>query len=120
MAKLDMEKTTFQEVLKTIKDNYKNYGKEYNLYSYYHYHKNKTVGVVYGWYMKNYLFIDIVYVKEEYRKKGIATCMLKNVIKEMKENKKVDKDIAIPKIETEYVVIKRKPRKNLLESLLNE
>ena len=39
--------------------------------------------------MKDYLFIDIVYVKEEYRKKGIATCMLKNVIKEMK--KKVDK-----------------------------
>ena len=32
MAKLDMEKTTFQEVLKTIKDNYKTYGKEYNLY----------------------------------------------------------------------------------------
>lgn len=90
MAKLDMEKTTFQEVLKTIKDNYKNYGKEYNLYSYYHYHKNKIVGVVYGWYMKDYLFIDIVYVKEEYRKKGFATCMLEDVIKEMKENKKVD------------------------------
>ena len=45
MAKLDMEKTTFQEVLKTIKDNYKNYGKEYNLYSYYHYHKNKLYDI---------------------------------------------------------------------------
>ena len=36
------------------------------------------------------------------------------------KDKNIDSDISLPKYEIEYVEIKRKPPKNLLESLLNE
>ena len=53
------------------------------------------------------------YIKDNYKKDNINDDTIE-------KDKNVDKDIAIPKIETEYVVIKRKPRKNLLENLLKE
>lgn len=58
-------------------------------------------------------YIKDNYIKDNYKKDNINDDTIE-------KDKNVDKDIAISKIETEYVVIKRKPRKNLLESLLNE
>ena len=84
MEKIDMEKASLQEILQAIDYCNTTYGKEYNIYTYYHYNNDNIVGVVYGWFMNNDLFIDIVFVKSEYRGKGIATSMLENVIQEIR------------------------------------
>ena len=84
MEKIDMEQASLQEILQAIDYCNTTYGKEYNIYTYYHYNNDNIVGVVYGWFMNNDLFIDIVFVKSEYRGKGIATSMLENVIQEIR------------------------------------
>ena len=84
MEKIDMEQTSLQEILQAIDYCNTTYGKEYNIYTYYHYNNDNIVGVVYGWFMNNDLFIDIVFVKSEYRGKGIATSMLENIIQEIR------------------------------------
>ena len=84
MEKIDMEQASLQEILQAIDYCNTTYGKEYNIYTYYHYNNDNIVGVVYGWFMNNDLFIDIVFIKSEYRGKGIATSMLENVIQEIR------------------------------------
>lgn len=84
MEKIDMEQASLQEISQAIDYCNTTYGKEYNIYTYYHYNNDNIVGVVYGWFMNNDLFIDIVFVKSEYRGKGIATSMLENVIQEIR------------------------------------
>lgn len=84
MAKIDMEQALWQDVLQAIKESNINYGKDYDIYTYYHYDNGNIVGVVYGWFYDRCLYIDIVFVSAEYRGKGIATSMLKKVIQEIK------------------------------------
>ena len=83
MTKIDIEQASWQEVLQAIKESNINYGKVYDIYTYYHYDNGNIVGVVYGWFYDRYLYIDIVFVSAEYRGKGIATSMLKKVIQEI-------------------------------------
>lgn len=92
MATLDLEKVCFEKIKTSIKEVYKYYSnyKDYKLFTYYHYIGNKEVGVVYGWFKENYLNIDIVYVKEEYRKQKIALDMLKRVISKIKDKGNID------------------------------
>ena len=71
MEKIDMEQASLQEILQAIDYCNTTYGKEYNIYTYYHYNNDNIVGIVYGWFMNNDLFIDIVFIKSEYRGKGI-------------------------------------------------
>ena len=87
---LDLEKATFEDVLQSISENYIAYSDNYNLYTYYHYDSNNVLGVVYGWFIDNCLYIDVVFVKEEERGKNIATCMLENVLQEMRLKKDVE------------------------------
>ena len=84
MEKIDMEQASLQDIIKAIDYCNTTYGKEYDIYTYYHYDNDNIVGVVYGWLRNNYLFIDIVFVKSEYRGKGIATSMLENVMQEIR------------------------------------
>ena len=84
MAKIDMEQASWQDVLQAIEESNINYGKDYDIYTYYHYDNDNIVGVVYGWFYDRCLYIDIVFVSAEYRGKGIATSMLKRVIQEIK------------------------------------
>ena len=84
MTKIDIEQASWQEVLQAIKESNINYGKDYDIYTYYHYDNGNIVGVVYGWFYDRCLYIDIVFVSAEYRGKGIATSMLKKVIQEIK------------------------------------
>ena len=92
MALLDLEKVSFKDIQDSIKEVYKNYSnyKDYKLFSHYHYINNKQVGVVYGWFKENYLNIDIIYVRNEYRKQGIALQMVKEVIKKARDKENID------------------------------
>ena len=71
-------------MLQAIKESNINYGKDYDIYTYYHYDNGNIVGIVYGWFYDRYLYFDIVFVSAEYRGKGIATSMLEKVIQETK------------------------------------
>lgn len=50
MTKIDIEQASWQEVLQAIKESNINYGKDYDIYTYYHYDNGNIVGVVYGWF----------------------------------------------------------------------
>lgn len=92
MALLDLEMASFKDIQDNIKEIYKNYSnyKDYELFSYYHYINKKQVGIVYGCFKKNYLIIDIVYVRDEYRKQGIALQMIKAVINKAQNKENID------------------------------
>ena len=46
MTKIDIEQASWQEVLQAIKESNINYGKDYDIYTYYHYDNGNIVGVV--------------------------------------------------------------------------
>lgn len=86
MTTIDLEKTNIKQLITNINQVYSTYknNKDFKVIFHYHYVDNKPVGVVYGWSKNKYLYIDIVFVDERYRKKGIATQMLNDVIKKAK------------------------------------